>query len=487
VEAALQSPDQIKFSEKLTNTIFHWFAFVGLFFALAPITASLAADWPTYRADYARSGISLEKISTPLNEAWTFKPLYPPQPAWSGEAKLDAYNKVYDMRNRQPFDKAFHVAVADGSVCFGSSADDKVYCLDAATGKERWTFFTEGPVRLAPTFHTGKVYAGSDDGFVYCLAAQDGAVIWKTRIGPRDYRIAGNGRVISAWPVRTSVVVRDGLAYCCGGMFPSEGVFLCALEAQGGAVKWKVANYDLPAQGYLLASDTRLYVPAGRDNPVVYDRADGRRLRAVEGAGGTYALLTGDTLIFGPGKTGQLGVVPEEQKDQLATFQGNHMIVTPRVSYLHSDKELSALDRGRYLSLAKQKNSLAAQQGTITKRLKDLERGGDASEKNQLRNELSDLGKNIDRITREMAECVPWKQPCEFPFCLILAGETLFAGGDNEIAAFSGTDGKLIWKGAVTGKAYGLAAASGRIFASTDLGTIHCFVSGQRRAEAVGK
>ena len=68
-----------------------------------------------------------------------------------------------------------------------------MYCLDAATGKVRWRFFTEGPVRLAPTVSDGKVYVGSDDG----------RLVWKYRADPESNLIPGNGRVISSSPVRT--------------------------------------------------------------------------------------------------------------------------------------------------------------------------------------------------------------------------------------------------------------------------------------------
>jgi outer membrane protein assembly factor BamB len=441
------------------------------------VLRAAGADWPTYRADYARSGATTERPTLPLSPAWTFQSPHLPQPAWSGEAKADLYSKVFDLRHRQTFDKAFQVAIADGVLCFGSSADDKIYCLTATTGQERWTYFTEGPVRLAPTLHQGKVYAGSDDGCIYCLRVADGALVWKTRLGPRDYRVPGNGRVISAWPARTSVVVRDGLAYAAAGMFPSEGVYLCALDARDGVVKWQTKQDDLPAQGYMLASDTRLYVPAGRDNPVVFDRLTGKRLRAVEGAGGTYALLTGDVLVFGPGKTGQLGVVPEESKDQLATFQGNHMIVTPTVSYLHSDRELAALNRARYLELARQKNALATQRADLSKRLKQMEKDPNADPvvRTRLKDEFVKVGEGMDGLARAMGDCLLWKQPCAQPFCLILAGNTLFTGGEGEVAALSGADGQLAWQSAITGKAFGLAFAGGRLFVSTDRGTIHCF------------
>ena len=72
-----------------------------------------AADWPTYRADAARSGVTQEQIKLPLQPAWTHQPVHAPRPAWRGPAKRDMYNdKHNDLKNRQLFDHAFHV-VAD--------------------------------------------------------------------------------------------------------------------------------------------------------------------------------------------------------------------------------------------------------------------------------------------------------------------------------------------------------------------------------------
>ncbi|MBN8249813.1 MAG: PQQ-like beta-propeller repeat protein, partial [Verrucomicrobia bacterium] len=214
---------------------------------------SAAADWPTYRGDYARSGISTDPLPEALSEAWVWRSPQAPRPAWQGEAKWDGWNKVFDMKARQTFDRAFHAVVADGRVYFGSSADDQIRCIDARTGRELWTAFTEGPVRLAPTVSEGRVFAGSDDGQVYCLDAEDGRLLWKVRAAPEDRRIPGNGRIISNWPVRTSVVVQDGMLYTTAGMFPSEGVHLVALDAVTGAERWRQVQNDLPAQGYLLA------------------------------------------------------------------------------------------------------------------------------------------------------------------------------------------------------------------------------------------
>lgn len=432
-------------------------------------------DWPTYRHDYARSGVSPDPVPEKLTDAWSWQSAQPPQPAWQGEAKWDGWNKVYDLKPRQIFDRAFHVVVVGDRVYFGSSADDQVRCLDARTGRQVWTFHTEGPVRLAPSIANGRVYFGSDDGCVYCLEAATGQLAWKVRATPVDRRIPGNGRLISVWPVRTSVVVQDGLVYTTAGMFPVEGIHLVALNAADGAGKWRQIQTDLPAQGYLLASKSRLYVPAGRNNPAVCDLQDGKRVRVVEGSGGTYALLTDDMLVFGPGKTGQLGAIDDGQSDQIATFQGNHMIVTPARSFLHSDKEITSLDRARYLDLSRQRKQISREQGDFNKKLKALkDKPGQEAERARLQGELASLGNRLDQATQGLDQCLLWRAPSPWQNCLILAGDTLVAGGKDEVAGLHATDGSIAWSHPIHGRAYGLATANGAIYVSTDQGTVHC-------------
>ena len=433
-----------------------------------------AADWPTYQHDYARTGVARESLLAPFTDGWVHRSRHAPRPAWRGEAKWDGWNKVYDLKSRQIFDYAYHPVIADGLLYYGSSADDKIYCLDAATGEQRWTFFTEGPVRLAPTIAEGRVFVGSDDGHAYCLDAKSGKLIWKTQLGPRDYRIPGNSRIISRWPLRTGIIVIGDLAYCAAGMFPSEGVLITAIEADTGKIKWQQKQTDLPAQGYMLASHTRLYVPAGRNNPVVLNRADGKRIRVVSGQGGTYALLTGDNLVFGPGKTGTLGFVESNQSDQLATFKGNHMIVTPSRSFLQSDTDLSALDRSRYLDLARKRRPLKSRLGKLQDELKKVKAG---ERQRQILKEAGKLGKQLDEVQSAMQECFAWRVPSSQPLSMVLAGQTLITGGHNEVAAYSAKDGSQLWRVRADGEVFGLAVADGRLYTSTSKGVIHCYVA----------
>ncbi len=467
----------------------------GEWWALAPCVLAIvitvgeattfASDWPAYGHDSARSGATDEQLEFPLDEVWTYRSAYPPIPAWPGPAKLDGYNKVYDLSDRMIFDKAFQVAVVDGRVFFGSSVDDQLHCLDAATGDSRWTFFTEGPVRLAPTVAAGRVYVGSDDGYVYSLATIDGAMHWKHRGGPSDLRVPGNGRLISLWPIRSSVVVEEGKAYASAGVFPSETVYLFELDALTGKETWRSEMNDLPSQGYMLASSSKLYVPAGRERPVVFDRKNGKRLYQVKGGGGgTYALLTGDDLVYGPGKSGQLSATDAGHTDQVASFSGNAMVVAHGRSYLLDAKSVSMLDRTRFLELARERNSTSGERNTIAKQVKEKGKSLAKEELRALRERLGKLGDTLDRLSREMAACEKWRVPCDASHLLIVAGSTLFAGGDGKVRAFDTDTGRELWSATVEGGVYGLAAAHSRLFVSTDRGAIHCFAS---RAAGAGR
>ncbi len=446
--------------------------------------AAYADDWPTYHHDFQRSGVTSEAIQLPLSETWRQQSPAPPRPAWDEPAIWDGYNKVYDLKNRQVFDKALHPIIVENRVFFGSSVDDQVYCLDCETGKVIWRYFTEGPVRLAPTWDKGFIYVGSDDGNVYCINADDGQLIWKTLLSHNRLRVPGNGRVISMWPVRTGVIVMDDIAYACSGVFPSETVYLSALHASDGTEVWRSEMKDFPAQGYLLASASRLYVTTGRNRPLVFDRESGKRLYQVKGgAGGTYALLTGDTLVYGPGKTGKMAAFAPGSGDQLATFGGNHMVVIDDTAYLHTDTELTRLERDHYLKLAGRQKELAAERARITAVAKKAK----TADTDEVKKQIADISTKLDSIKNDLAACVSWKVECDCPYALIVAGETVIVGGHDSVAIYRTTDGVEVWRGDVDGNAFGLAVANGHLMVSTDQGVLHCFAHGDAQVLSAGQ
>ncbi len=151
-------------------------------------------DWPTYRHDLKRSGVTTEEVKLPLSLQWHYSPSAALRQAWSEADRRVVEGK--ELRDRLSFDDAIQVAIVDGRVFFGSPIDHHVYCLDASTGKVVWRFATEGPIRLAPTVTKQRVYVGSDDGFVYCLDTAKGQLVWKRRLGPADESILARGEMI---------------------------------------------------------------------------------------------------------------------------------------------------------------------------------------------------------------------------------------------------------------------------------------------------
>ena len=456
------------------------FALCGPDFGELSRTVS-AEDWATFGGDNRRSCVTGESVlagGLPLKELWVFKARRPPSPAWPGPAKHDFFHRHYNLRPTVTYDKAFGVVGAGDTVYFGSSADDKVYALDAMTGQLRWTFFTEGPVRLAPTVSAGRVYVGCDDGCVYCLSADDGSLVWKYRVAEQNRMVPGNGRMISTWPVRTGLVVDEGKIYFAAGLFPIQGTYLIALSAEDGTVLWK-QNVNISPQGYMLASDERLYVPTGRTGPAMFARADGRFQGEFPSAGGAYTLLTEDVLVTGPGRgPKELNADDVKTKDRIATFGGLRMLVNGPIAYMQSEKKLSAFNRSRYLELSKRRNSLRQQHEKTKKQLGKVNK--DTPEAKQLQENLRNIKGELGELSTKLRDCYLWTVECEYPYSMILAGDVLFAGGENKVAAFNTKDGKESWSAAVSGTAHGLSVMNGSLYVSTDKGHIHCFRNGVR-------
>lgn len=454
--------------------------FVSLFVLCSIILAGAgwvkADDWPTYMHDRHRSGLTAEKLDLPLNKCWVYEAKHAPQPAWPGPAKQDFWHRAFNLRATVTYDRAFHVVGEGDTIFFGSSADDKVYALDARTGDERWSFFTEGPVRLAPSIANGKVYVGSDDGCAYCLSADDGSLQWKIRATDTERIIPGNERLISMWPVRTGLLVDEDNLYFAAGLFPIQGSYLFALRPENGSIQWK-SKVDISPQGYLLASNERLYVPTGRTNPFIFARSDGRVLGELPSAGGTFALLTENVLVTGPGRRStELNAADVDTRGKVAMFGGLRMLVNGPTAYMQSEKKLSALDRSRYLQLSRERTRLSQQQNKIRDRLRKI--GRNAAEAKPLQKQAATLGTQMSELSKQMKACYRWTVSCQYPYTMIMAGDTLFLGGENEIAAIDASNGKTIWTAPVDGKAYGLSVINGGLFVSTDKGRIYCFRSG---------
>lgn len=228
------------------------------------IERSNVVDWPTYQRDNVRSGRSTDAFPGRLARSWTYQAALPPAPAWPPPADQDFWHRKQNLRPRVVYDRALAVVSSGGRVFFGSAADDQLRCLDLETGKQLWSFFAEGPIRLAPTVFEDLCLFGSDDGCIYCVSCETGQLVWKQRVNLQDRRIPGNERVISAWPLRTGVLVEDDIAFCCAGIFPNQGVTQAAFDVRTGKELAR-GKIDVSAQGYLERRHGKLFVATGRD------------------------------------------------------------------------------------------------------------------------------------------------------------------------------------------------------------------------------
>jgi len=385
---------------------------LGLVFACASLAVARAEDWPVFRHDNERTGVSGEKLALPLGEVWRRSATVAPQPAWPLPAGADVYHARHGLQPTRVSDWAFHPVVAGKRLYYGSSGDDTLTCVDISTGLTQWAFVTEGPIRLAPAVVGDRVYFGSDDGHVYCVDAKKGKLIWKYRAAPFDHRIPGNGRMISYWPVRCGVVVDDGLVYFGAGVFPTQGVYLCAIKAEDGEPVWK-QKVNITVEGHIVATPNELIVLTGRTGAQTFDRKTGKHTGGLPGGGSAFVLLSGTTFAYGPNETGRMTRLDLRQRNKPAHEGGRQMLVHEGRVYRHSPGAL-------------------------------VLNGG-------------------------------WQAKLQTCYSLIMAGGVLYAGSDGAVVAFDAADGKQLWTAKAEGKVYALAAARGRLFASTDKGTIHCF------------
>lgn len=455
---------------------------------------SFAADWPTYRGDNARGGAAAETIQVPLKPRWIASAPGVPKVSFSNAAERVIEGHV--MGNRSKYDDAIHPVVVGQRVFFGSSVDHQLHCVDLVSGAEVWTFFSDGPIRLAPAVAEGRVYFGSDDGFAYCLSADDGKLLWKVRGGPADEWLLARGEMVSRWPVRTGVLVDRGVAYFGAGIFPHDDVFLHAVKATDGALVWKQDNVssldagrnDLSPQGYLLASDDLLVVPSGRTLPAVFDRATGRMLhkrefgwRSTAGGvvGGVQALLA-DGQIYSAGPHHVLAMEQKTGDVGFGWFDGRQMVVSDDAAYVATGEAVARLNRMEYAVNSRRRHQLELDITSFNNQLRAATATPDKAV--EIRKKISEAQAEMKRIANVG---IAWQTKTGDDSALLAAGDLLFLGGDGRVTAYSTKTGESVWQSNVEGEARGLVVANGHLLVSTSTGHIYSFASAELKLAEV--
>ncbi len=183
-----------------------------------------ADDWPMARYDAQRSAATPATLPSSLHLRWSRK-LVPQKAAWPDQPRVRG-------------DGVYQPIVIGDRIVLTSSSDNSVVAFGTADGSCAWEFVTGGPIRVPPAGADGRVFVGSDDGWLYCLDASTGRLLWKIKGAPRTRLILGNGRLIDTWPVRGGPVVADGKVYFAAGLWPFMGVFVHCVEANTGRIVW---------------------------------------------------------------------------------------------------------------------------------------------------------------------------------------------------------------------------------------------------------
>jgi hypothetical protein len=308
---------------------------------------AVGEDWPTWRHDAGRTAVSAQRLADRLHLQWVRE--YPtPEPAFSGI-----------RQQRVQFDLGYEPVVAGQLMFVALGARDCVTALDSRTGAERWRFYAEGPVRLAPAAWDGRVYFSSDDGRLYCLDAATGRLAWSQRLVPSERKVLGNGRLISAWPARGGPVVHEGRVYATGGIWPFEGIFVWALDARTGRRVWLndqtgsmycehphgAMSFGGPSpQGYLLIHHDQLVVPSGRAFPAFFELAGGK-LASFEFGHGGHGSRPGSWFVARD-VDGRLCVDPQINTE--VHDAGDQVIGQTGVRHKPGEPTLSAIEIGRH-------------------------------------------------------------------------------------------------------------------------------------------
>lgn len=125
-----------------------------------------------------------------------------------------------------------------------------VTAFELETGEQLWQ--TAEPVtmrrqaKFAPTVDSGLVVFGSRDGWLRCLRAQDGELVWRFRGAPEERQVVVREQLESVWPLHGATLVMDGKVYFAAGRTSvlDGGITVFCLDLLSGKELAKICIHD---------------------------------------------------------------------------------------------------------------------------------------------------------------------------------------------------------------------------------------------------
>ncbi len=202
-------------------------------------------DWSTYRHDVHRSGSTSAAGPENLKAVWE---------RVLSAAERGPLSPEWDQKDGGRLTSS---VAANGLVFAASSDAHELFALNADTGETRWTFTAGGRIDCPPSIYPGLCLFGARDGWVYCLRARDGAMVWRYRAAPAEQRILAYAQLESPWPVVGGVLLHNDLAYFAVGRHSASdgGIHVYAADPLTGEIVWHEVPDGFTSLPDLLVAD----------------------------------------------------------------------------------------------------------------------------------------------------------------------------------------------------------------------------------------
>ena len=418
-------------------------------------------DWPVYRHDAWRSGSTKAKAPSKLDTLWTVKFADGRKKGWP----------ITEDWDENPFVKGpiTPPVIANRSVYIARPDAHQVVAMNATNGEERWRFTANGRVDTPPTIHRGLVLFGTKSGWVYCVRADDGRLVWRLRAAPLDEQIVAYGGLESPWPVSGSVIVVDDVVYFAAGRqsLADGGILVFAVEPTTGKRRWVTRLNSVPQKGF--------YESSGLE----FDNFD-------------LLFRQGDSVAMSrwlfDRKTGKMTVNRWDAFAQLNTGGGSAMVPQGNWSYSpRNQKRTLTFEPLRPLVVFRDNvlfGCLESKQ-SIYRRDFDLDGGeefarkwitGWAGSQGSRKGGLAWRSQRLAKGAKWTTDIYDEKKDNQTVNAMVLAGDQLlFAGSGGELRVVSTADGKQMLKREIPVPLWdGMAVASGKLFIATDDGQLIC-------------
>lgn len=197
-------------------------------------SAAAKGDWPVYLATGDRRAWTGAKGPARLKPLWKTQVGKPLTPDVEGVRRDWLHSGLYNGPTTSPI-------VADGLVIVADRDGRRVVALDEQTGRQRWSYSTDGRVFNPPTFCRGRIVFGTRGGQVHCLDVKTGEPAWTFLAAPTQRFILAYGQVESAWPLHGSLPVVGDTVIASAGYHGEVdgGVWVWGLDLATGEARWK--------------------------------------------------------------------------------------------------------------------------------------------------------------------------------------------------------------------------------------------------------